>query len=84
MAKAIFIIILLNSLLLSTTIDHIKRSIALNYVEQMQNIMVIQKENKDLIKQNSIYYTNITKEAKNYVKKIKIYSQNYQKWDIEL
>lgn len=50
----------------ATSIDDIKKSMVQNYAEQMQNTKIIQKENEEIIKQNSVYYQNIINKAREY------------------
>lgn len=52
--------------LLATNIDDIKKSMILNYIEQTQNIKIIQKENEDIIRQNAIYYKSIVEASRKY------------------
>jgi len=50
----------------SSEISEIQKSMLINYVEQMQNTEIIKQENKQLVKQNELYYKNIAKSARVY------------------
>ena len=52
--------------LFATNIDDIKKSMVLNYIEQMQNMQTIKKENEDIMWQNAIYYENIVEASRRY------------------
>ncbi len=47
-------------------IDDIRRSMQLNYLENIRNIETIHRENVDIVRQNAVYYTNIVKNARKY------------------
>lgn len=64
-SKLIILIILATSLIASN-IEDIKRSMMLNYIEQIQNTQITKLENEKLIEQNSIYYKNIVQSSRKY------------------
>ena len=59
-------LILLASVTFASDIDDIKKSMRLNYIEQMQNTQIIKVENEKLVEQNAIYYKNVAEAARKY------------------
>jgi len=66
MKKAVLLITPLITLSLASDIEDIQKSMMMNYLEHVENIETIHKENVDLVKQNAIYYTNIVRSAQKY------------------
>ena len=66
MKSKLIILSLLVSIALASDIEDIKKSMRLNYIEQMQNTQVIKLENEKLIEQNAIYYKNVVETARKY------------------
>ena len=66
MKKAALILIPLLTIGMASEIEDIKKSMMLNYLENVENVEIIHKENVDIVKQNAIYYTNIVQSAQKY------------------
>lgn len=66
MKKAALLLAPLITIGLASEIEDIKHSMMINYLENMENVKTIQKENLDIVRQNAIYYTNIVRSAQKY------------------
>jgi membrane-bound lytic murein transglycosylase C len=66
MKKTALIVASIVAVGMASDIDDIKDSMMMNYLENVENVRIIHKENVDIVKQNAIYYTNIVKSAQKY------------------
>ena len=66
MKKTVLLIASFVAVGMASDIDDIKDSMMMNYLENVENVRVIHKENADIVRQNAIYYTNIVKSARKY------------------